>query len=836
MDVEAAFSASPQAEAVSQSHSSTILKSQPGIESLTKINQAKVAVEAEVLTTALLAQTSQEQNEVIAELLAKARTPKSPSHHQGKAPRPNGSTIVTPRVQTVTIDASRPEFDPVHVSTSGDPSPSEASTIPIIIHNEPKQSCWSRAVTTDTAPPAKAEWDNCDNPIDNPTWMRAPALPTSDCKGPVVANFRNLPPYKLIGVKKTVAPSTQKKAEGTWPSGSFNRQMANIQETLRPSQQQPTSTPSVGASKVNHAGKGKANNCPPHLRHPSSHSKANNEDDDSKAGEATNAVMKNYTPPPHRQGPSIENRLPVYHSPFPNSPSRHPVEAASPSNIDIDEELAAELAVDIEKDAQVAAAVAAGDPHDDQQFAAGLQARFDNEQMAAKPQQMGKVASDARVDTRPPHLRASQQKHEAPAVVAKPQHQLPAAIQPAPILQDPYTNAIASHAGPLKDVTKSRRNAKVTSPLEGIALPNEVESAAKKGKKAANELNPRNGVSDLVGWDGKMTPALLGEDWEVRAPHNRHGQEKLAVIQTWTQDHAVNPEAGLVRAEDRLMSPISIKHPVTKPNPDEFNQAKRHMNTDDHIQAYKAKHSSSVDNTTPSSRGRMSREEKREARRRYAEEERNRVYPPNEHAPAANIYLRPAEFKDMRQVSFLHNHYVLKTACAHDLEETNELYWRQRLQETIDENDPFLVAVHMGSKPINNLRDVHRKKSETIVGFAFAADYGLQTHAYRFTVELEMWVHQDHLHQGIGRSMLDRMLAALDPGYNLLECAPFLCGDMLSRWVSGSHCLVKTILVNMLHNEDEKKDVEWKRDWLSNKNDFKYCGTLPGMGHKFGKE
>jgi len=879
MDTEVTSPALPKAEAVTQSQTSATTQIPPKIQSSTKTMQATAPANSDVLTVALLAQTPEKQNEMIAELLAKA-TPKTQSPRQRKAQPLQETIISSPVVQAVTMDASRPELEPIPVETNGASSPSETSSIQIITNDEPRQSCWSRAVTTETAPPPKSEWDNSTNPIDDPTWMRTATLPPLGYRGPVAANFRNLPAYKLIGSKNTGVPSIPKKTEVT-PSSSFSRQMAIMEQATLPPQppriaqsrtpvaveivdteapitpeskklrvslntpkgtakvpphlRAQSTTPIAGESKGDHSYDSRA----PHLRQSAGHSEANNDHDDIKAGEEIIAATANPTSPTHLQGRPTKKLPPVCESPLTAGPSDHQVVATPAPIINIDEELAAaEQIMETEDDAQIAAAVAAGEPRDDQLYAAGLQAGFDDEHIMAKHFQlgMGSIKGEDRADTVPPHLRASKQKQKAPAFDTKPQHQSSAMVQSASIAQDNYTTANTAHTGALKDVTNLRQNGKVSSPSRDGILLNGTESVIKKGKKVANTIDSGNGVSDLVGWDGKMAPALIGEDWAVRAQHGCQREEKLAVIKTWTEDHAVNPETDVVRVEDKLLSPISIKHPVTKPNPDEFNQAKRHLNADDHIQAYKAKHSSSVGNTTPESGGRMSKEEKRDARKRHAEEERNRVYPPNEHAPAANIYLRPAEFKDMRQVCFLHNHYVLKTACAHDLEETNELYWRQRLQETIDEGDPFLVAVHMGSKPINNIRDIHRKKSETIVGFAFAADYGLQTHAYRFTVELEMWVHGDHLHQGIGRSMLDRMLAALDPGYNLLECAPFLGGEGLSRWFSGSHCIVKTILVSLLHNEDNEKDIEWKKDWLSNKNDFKCCGTLPGMGHKFGKE
>ena len=44
--------------------------------------------------------------------------------------------------------------------------------------------------------------------------------------------------------------------------------------------------------------------------------------------------------------------------------------------------------------------------------------------------------------------------------------------------------------------------------------------------------------------------------------------------------------------------------------------------------------------------------------------------------------------------------------------------------------------------------------------------------------------------------------------------------------------MVKSILVNLLYQQTGKKDVEWKKNWLSNKN-FEYQDTLSQIGFKF---
>lgn len=849
---------------------------EPSIE--TQTNGVSSFAASQGLTDAFLAQTPQQQNQVLEDLVKELQKsvrsnpsdPSIPPSHEHKMVH-----STNPVTQSAINGAAKPDLDSVQIHSGGEHVSSDTSSIQIITNGEPQRSCWSRAVITETAPPSltpNSEWDNSANPIDNPLLM-SKLLPP-DYRGPVAADLRNLPKYKFPGSKRTGTTAFSKQAEEASASNSFQRQIALIQQNTQSPQAAPTPQPPIPASmkavdriiptvvlpekssvqptvgkesvklpphlrakgasaslsteNTSQSSMAEIDRRPPHLRQSVGHTRANNEGKDPKDGNDTNTSSPDTTPTLPQHGETTKLGLPKPDSLEDVTPGTRTADISS-SVINVDEEVAAaQRALDTENDAQIAATIAAESSHLDEQIVAVLQAQYTED--AANSNQPQNVALEEERPQIPPHLKISKGMQKATKIDAKLQNQSSATHQ-----RD-HDSATAPYSRALKDVTNQRQNGTMSSPLGDAAHANGNESVVKKGKRPVYEADRSNDVSNLVGWDGKMVPAPLGEDWDLRKQHDPQSHEKLAVIKTWTEDHAVDSEGEAAKLEEKLMSPIRIKHPVTKPNPDEFNQAKRHLNTDDHIQAYKAKHPASVDDSTPSDRGRISREEKREGKRRQLEEEKTRVYPPNEHAPAANIYLRPAEFKDMRHVSFLHNHYVLKTPFAHELDEQNELLWRDRISEVKAEGDPFLVAVHMGSKPVNSYRDVHRKKSETIVGFAYALDYGLQTSAYRFTVELEIWVHPEHVRQGIGRSMLDRMLAALDPGYNLLECAPFLGNDEQSRWIGGSHCLVKTIVVNLLHNEDTKKDVDWKKDWLANKNNFVHTGNQPGIGHKFGKE
>ena len=140
----------------------------------------------------------------------------------------------------------------------------------------------------------------------------------------------------------------------------------------------------------------------------------------------------------------------------------------------------------------------------------------------------------------------------------------------------------------------------------------------------------------------------------------------------------------------------------------------------------------------------------------------------------------------------------------------------------------------MGEKSCRSQADIIRRKQENVVGFVVAADYGSKLTVYHSTVELELMVHQDFLHQGIGRSLMDRILSALSPDHNLLECAPFLYNNNISYWVGGGSRQAKVIMVNVLFFNGKEDTSSWRKQWLS-KYGFEHIGTLPNVGFKQGK-
>ena len=242
-----------------------------------------------------------------------------------------------------------------------------------------------------------------------------------------------------------------------------------------------------------------------------------------------------------------------------------------------------------------------------------------------------------------------------------------------------------------RSITSKQKIANLASPSTNSAIPDGAESSVRKGKKPALEVRSVDFASDLVGWDGKMNQPPVGDEWDRRRPFNPQSNERLSVIEAWRKEHAADAEErnrvavntasaefqtgeGLAGGDVNVLSPIDRRDHETRASNDDFTQARRHQSAAEAIKEYEAKMAAKPKSIPPGIEG-MTREERRSLRRALIEEERTNRALPNPHAPAANIYLRPAEFKDMGQITTIDNYYVRETSFVLHLDTVDELYW-----------------------------------------------------------------------------------------------------------------------------------------------------------------
>ena len=220
----------------------------------------------------------------------------------------------------------------------------------------------------------------------------------------------------------------------------------------------------------------------------------------------------------------------------------------------------------------------------------------------------------------------------------------------------------------------------------------------------------------------------------------------------------------------------------------------------------------------------LSKEEKRRMRA-YV----NAKTSPNIHAPKADIFLRPAEIGDTYQINHIWNWYVANTIYTPVVERYSNGAWVEEITQQGKPKLPFIVAVlKHGSK-------VKRHRGEHIVGFGRAIEYGDWSNAFRFTLELEVFVREGIPHQGIGKSIFDRLMASVSGHpYRLKDGAPFLASDNGYIYDDGAFRYCSTILVSILH-DDNDRTAEWKKEYLK-RNDFEQASHFPRVGFKLGRQ
>ena len=107
------------------------------------------------------------------------------------------------------------------------------------------------------------------------------------------------------------------------------------------------------------------------------------------------------------------------------------------------------------------------------------------------------------------------------------------------------------------------------------------------------------------------------------------------------------------------------------------------------------------------------------------------------------VLIRPAGLDDMDAITAIYAHAVLYGSASFELDPPSSAEMTERYRAIVDKGFPYLVAAQNGQ----------------IKGYAYANAYRPRP-AYRFTVEDSIYVHPDHQGTGIGRALLEPLIAA----------------------------------------------------------------------------
>ncbi|KAF1844140.1 uncharacterized protein K460DRAFT_317343 [Cucurbitaria berberidis CBS 394.84] len=190
--------------------------------------------------------------------------------------------------------------------------------------------------------------------------------------------------------------------------------------------------------------------------------------------------------------------------------------------------------------------------------------------------------------------------------------------------------------------------------------------------------------------------------------------------------------------------------------------------------------------------------------------------------PSANVYLRPVQPADVRGIAEIYNYYVENSIAANEFDGRTEAQIRDRINGITEAGLPYLVAIARGNQPRGGgyIR-------EKIVGYINLDDYCDQSSMYRFTFEMELFVHPGYLMKGIAKCLLDRLLEMANTGYNARGGYEYV--NEFDYLKTGPSRVIKTILLNVHHQHGA--DIQWATDYLSA---FKFvrAGRISQVGFK----
>jgi phosphinothricin acetyltransferase len=117
----------------------------------------------------------------------------------------------------------------------------------------------------------------------------------------------------------------------------------------------------------------------------------------------------------------------------------------------------------------------------------------------------------------------------------------------------------------------------------------------------------------------------------------------------------------------------------------------------------------------------------------------------------SDVLIRAATPADIPAITRIYAHAVRHGTASFELEPPDEAEMTRRMRALIDGGYPYLVA-----------------QNDAVVGYAYAGAYRARP-AYRFSVENSIYVAPDAHRRGIGRALLDRLIAECEArGYRLM--------------------------------------------------------------------
>ncbi|KAJ6192759.1 hypothetical protein J3E72DRAFT_399262 [Bipolaris maydis] len=193
--------------------------------------------------------------------------------------------------------------------------------------------------------------------------------------------------------------------------------------------------------------------------------------------------------------------------------------------------------------------------------------------------------------------------------------------------------------------------------------------------------------------------------------------------------------------------------------------------------------------------------------------------------PKTNMYIRPVQPADVVGIGAIYNYYVEHTIYATEFDGRTEDQIRQRINTVTSAGLPYLVAVSKSNESRTNPGYV----TEKIVGFISLDDYCSQASSFRYTFEMELFVHPGYTSKGIGKCLVDRLLEMADTSYRARGGYQYV--NNFEYLKTGPSRVIKTILLNVHHENGEHAETGWQGQFL-HACKFHRVGRLPKVGYK----
>jgi L-amino acid N-acyltransferase YncA len=173
----------------------------------------------------------------------------------------------------------------------------------------------------------------------------------------------------------------------------------------------------------------------------------------------------------------------------------------------------------------------------------------------------------------------------------------------------------------------------------------------------------------------------------------------------------------------------------------------------------------------------------------------------------------------------LYNYYVENTIHTNEFDGRTEQQIGIRINDVIQSGLPYLVAISKS----NQSKATPGYVTEKIVGYINLEDYCDQSSLWRYTFQMELFVHPGFTSKGIGKCLMDRLLEMVDTSYRARGGYQYV--NNFDYLKTGPSRVVKTILLNVHHVNGEDPQNGWEGKFMKDCT-FWRVGRLPEVGHK----